>query len=94
MNETIPQNRLNVAGVVVRTLPRNAEVVRQRLEAIPGVEVHGISDTGNLAITLEDIDDRMAADSLVDVQNTQGVIAASLIYHEIFEEPDAQEATR
>jgi nitrate reductase NapD len=45
------------------------------------VEVHGANEDGRIVITVEDTPDNMPADIMMNVQNLQGVLSASLIYN-------------
>ncbi len=73
---------MNISGVLVRSRPENIEAVRERLEQIEGVEVHGANPDGRLVVTVEQAGDRAMADTVVKMQDLPGVISASMIYHE------------
>ena len=73
---------MNISGIVVRVFPDTSEAVQERLEALSGVEIHAVNrDEGSIVITLEDTPDNVPSDIMMDVQKTQGVLAASLIYN-------------
>lgn len=73
---------MNISGMVVQASPDNFEAVQQRLGTLSGVEIHAVNrDEGALVITLEDTPDNVPSDVMMDVQTTQGVLAASLIYN-------------
>jgi len=73
---------MNISGIVVQASHENSEVVQQELNELPGVEIHAVNqDEGSIVITLEDTPDNVPADIMMDVQNIQGVLAASLIYN-------------
>lgn len=81
---------MNICGILVHSQPDGFEAVKDRLLALPGVEVHGVSDEGRAVVTLEtDNDDDVMADSLLQIQHTEGVIAASMIYHHSEEDNEA-----
>lgn len=68
-------------------LPDTSEAVQQRLAEFSGVEIHAVNnDEGSIVITLEDTPDNVPSDVMMDVQKTQGVLAASLIYNYCDEE--------
>lgn len=71
---------LHIASMVVHATPRRVADVRQALLAIPGVEIHGASDTGKLVVTLEapSTNDIMA--QISEIQRLDGVLASALVY--------------
>jgi nitrate reductase NapD len=71
---------MNIASLVVRTRPDHVDPVRERLERIPGVEIHGEPVQGRLVVTVEDVPGRSTADTLIEVHQTEGVVAATLAY--------------
>ncbi len=83
---------MNISGVLVRSRPENLDAVRERLEELAGVEVHGANPDGRLVVTVEEVGDRAMADTVVRMQNLPGVISASMIYHQYEEEPVLEEA--
>ena len=52
---------MNICSLVVHAKPDNIGAVQARLEAIPGVEVHGHSEEGKLVVTVEDTEQSTAA---------------------------------
>ena len=72
---------MNICGILVHAQPEGFEVVRERLGHISGVEVHGVSEEGRAVVTLEDDDEDRLADSMLAIEKTEGVLAASMIYH-------------
>ena len=80
---------MNICGIMVHAHPETFEVVKQRLLGIPGVEVHGISEEGRAVVTLEEDDEDRMAESMFAIQNTEGVISASMIYHHREDELEA-----
>lgn len=72
---------MNVCSVIVHANPENSGVVRARLEALPGVEVHGGEAEGKLIVTVEDAGESTAADTMMAFNSVEGVISSTLIYH-------------
>lgn len=72
---------MNISSIVVHTLPQNAAVLQGELADLPGVDVHAASEEGKIVITIEDTPDNAPAKTLMNVQNMQGVLSASLIYN-------------
>ena len=71
---------LHIAGVVVHVWPAQLSAVRAAVDALPGACVHGDSQQGKLAVTLE----AEGADALLAllrrIQALHGVVSASLVY--------------
>jgi nitrate reductase NapD len=72
---------MNISSIVVQTHPHNAAVLQGRLADLPGVDIHGANEDGRIVITIEDTPNNGPAKTLMDVQNMQGVLSASLIYN-------------
>ncbi len=72
---------MNICSVVVHARPEKSEQVQSRLEAMPGVEVHGREDSGKLIVTVEDAEESSAADTMMAFNSVEGVISSILIYH-------------
>ena len=72
---------MNISSIVVHTRQQNAAVLQGELASLSGVDVHGVNEDGRIVITIEDTPDNSPADTLMNVQNMQGVLSASLIYN-------------
>jgi nitrate reductase NapD len=81
---------VNIAGVLVHARIDELDSVRDDLAGLPGVELHQTIDGGRLIVTVEDVQDHSAADTILAVHRIPGVIAAALVYHHF--EPDAPSA--
>ncbi|HEY8242601.1 MAG TPA: chaperone NapD [Casimicrobiaceae bacterium] len=75
-----PDPDVHVAGLVVHAYPEAAARVADLIGRREGALVHARSPDGRLVVTLEaDGGDAIAA-AIVDIQNIDGVLAASLVY--------------
>ncbi|MGO1121125.1 chaperone NapD [Rhodovibrionaceae bacterium A322] len=83
------EGAFNVCGVLVHVQPDQIDDTEQALNALPGVEVHDRAEGARLVVTLEDTEERSAADSLALLNKQPGVVAAALIYHEMQPADDA-----
>ena len=72
---------MNISSALVHAHPANATAVAQRLTALPGVEVHGISPEGKLIVTIESDDDDSTLATYTRIGQLEGVLAAALIYN-------------
>ena len=72
---------MNICGILVNIKPENEAVVTQHLTDIPGFEVHAVSPEGQMVVTLEEFEEDNMAEKLFSIQDLNGVISASMIYH-------------
>jgi len=72
---------IHVSGVLVHARPECLESVRAQLESAPGIEIHAMTPEGHLVTVVERPSDGELADVFIDMQNTAGVLSASLVYH-------------
>ena len=72
----------NICGVLVRARPGNARAVGERLDALPGVQVHARSEDDRLVVTVEDSGKYRCVDTISSFNDVEGVIATSLVYQQ------------
>ena len=72
---------MNICSVIVHARPERIAEVQQQLDALPGVEVQGMDESGKLIVTVEDADNAEAADTMMSFNSLGGVISSTLIYH-------------
>jgi len=84
---------IHVSGVLVRTRPECLDSVRAQLESAPGIEVHAMTPEGRLVTVVEKPSDHELADAFNDMQNTAGVLSASLVYHYSEDENASEQET-
>ncbi|MGE5027756.1 MAG: chaperone NapD [Betaproteobacteria bacterium] len=80
---------MNISGIVVHAHPDKIDMVRARLEKIPGVEVHAASDEGKMVVTIEKASDQEITDIFEEIGKGSGVLSTAMVYHHF--EPDAEE---
>jgi len=74
-------NHLCISSLVVQARPATLSQARDRLSAIPGVEVVGANAaTGKLVVVLDASDNRQAADRIAEIRNQAGILSATLVY--------------
>lgn len=84
---------MNITGILVSALPEQSDAVRDRLGAIPGVEVHAVSPEGRMVVTVERASDREMTDAFDAINKLPGVLSAALVYHhdeDLVDEPRFQ----
>jgi nitrate reductase NapD len=75
-----PTPELHIASLVVYSTPRRAPALAGVLSALPGAIVHAVGDNGKLVVTLE-ADGAVPMVALVQqIQRTDGVLSAALVY--------------
>ncbi|MFU8788366.1 MAG: chaperone NapD [Methylobacter sp.] len=75
-------SKLNIVGILVSAFPEYLDAIHPQLEAL-GAQVHLRDEQGKLVVTLEEENDRTLADTLVQIQDIEGVINAAMVYHGI-----------
>ena len=85
---------INICGVLIHTLPEQAETVKQLLEQKQGVEVHAVSENGRLVVTVEKDTREETGETLNYFQNLDHVISASLVYQYFDDEVAEQEISQ
>lgn len=84
---------LHIASCVVQARPEALDTVRPSLERIPGVEVHAVSGTGKIVVTLRgDSEDALLA-QLDAMRDLPGVLSAALVFHHAEPLDQAEELT-
>ena len=71
---------LCISSLVVQAQPALLDQVRDAIEGIDEAEVMAHSEQGKLVVVLDTRDNRQAADTITAIQNTAGVLSATLIY--------------
>jgi nitrate reductase NapD len=72
---------LHVSGVLVRSHPELIGRTQKHLENMPGVEIHTTTPDGHIVTVIESDSDAELTDVFQHIQNTAGVLSASLVYH-------------
>lgn len=82
---------MNISGIVVHASPDKIDMIRARLEEIPGVEVHAASTEGKMVVTIEKPADREVADIFEEISRIPGILSTAMVYHHF--EPGTEAAT-
>jgi nitrate reductase NapD len=84
---------MKIASLVVKAKPEHFPELREALQAIPGVELHGEStETGRLIVTVEDGEGYSVTDSILAVNLAKHVLSITLAYEYTDEGLELQEA--
>ncbi len=71
---------LHLSSLVVHARPTHVAHAAAEIETLGG-EVHAMSDSGKLVVTLETDDARKLSDAVTQIQLLEGVLAATLVFH-------------
>ena len=75
-----------IASLMIQARPEYIPALTPGLNAIDGIEVHGSSDNGRIIVTVEARNDQQLLDLITTIEQTDHVITASLVYHQIEDE--------
>lgn len=71
---------LHIASLVVHATPKRAAGIAAGLDALPGAQVHAVTEGGKLVVTLEaDTADEMLG-QIGRIQRLPGVLSATVVY--------------
>lgn len=79
---------MNISSVIVIPHPERIDAVRGGLQELSGVEVHAVSPEGKMIVTIEGDSDGMTARTYEMISQLDGVMSASMVYHQ--NEPDPE----
>jgi nitrate reductase NapD len=81
---------MNISSAIVIPNPDRVQAVVAKLAAVPGVEVAAVSPEGKIIVTIEADGDRSTVGSFEQVSLLDGVMSASMVYHQQENEPEAE----
>jgi nitrate reductase NapD len=82
----------HISSLVVHVRPECQVEASARIAALGGAEIHGASAQGKLVVVLETPSEGDILAHITAINEMPGIIATSLIYHEI-DRADREEAT-
>jgi len=71
---------MDISGVLVQARPEQVDAVKNHLSRLAGVEVHAVTETGRMVVTIENESAPMI-ETMNAFHNITGVLSTSLIYH-------------
>jgi periplasmic nitrate reductase NapD len=84
---------LHISSMIVQTRPEHLARVSAEIAALPGVEIHDTAPAGKIVVLLETASESEIADRLTSIHGFDGVITATLVYHQVDAEEDARDDT-
>jgi len=80
---------MNISSIIVIPHPEHIERAQMLLREIEGVEIHAVSPEGKIVVTLEAGDDRLTAETYNLISHLDGVLSASMVFHQNESDPEA-----
>jgi periplasmic nitrate reductase NapD len=82
---------VHISSLVVHVRPDRCASLRDAIAALDGAEVHSGTEDGKLVVVLETVSEAETLARISAINDMQGTIAASLVYHEI--DADSEETS-
>jgi nitrate reductase NapD len=79
---------VHISSLVVHVRPERCAALRVEIAALAGTEVHAGTEDGKLVVVLETPSEAETMARITAINEMNGTIAASLIYHEIDADPE------
>ncbi|GGI78093.1 chaperone NapD [Shewanella gelidii] len=80
----------HVSSLVVLVTPEAMSEVSSEIRALPGTEIHAVTEEGKVIVTLEGETQKAILSNVEKINALKGVLSNSLIYHQV--EPLEQES--
>ena len=84
---------INISGLLIHSLPKNVEAVRNYLEKEDGVEIHSITGDGRMVITVEKDTREETGYLLNELQTHEHILSAAVVYQHYEEDAANEEIT-
>lgn len=81
---------MNISSVIVIPHPDRVEAVLASLKSLEGVEVAAVSPEGKTIVTIETEGDRDTVGMYESISLLDGVMSASMVYHQQENEPEVE----
>ena len=76
---------VHITSLVVHTRPDQIERVLEQVRALPATEVHTGEPAGKFIVLLETEDEQHILSAIDRIQDIDGVLSATMVYHHIDE---------
>ena len=74
---------VHISSMVVHASPDGLQSVKNNIEQLQGVEIHGESESGKLVVVLESDHQTHITDVIEKINNFKHVLNTALVYHQI-----------
>ena len=82
------QNEVHISSMVVHAMPDHLQTVKNKIEDLPGTEIHAESPNGKLVVVLESQTQTYITDVIEKIAGLDHVLSTALVYHQIESQPD------
>ena len=82
---------VHISSLVVVAMPDRQQEVCDSVESIPIAEVSRSEANGRIVVLLESAAESEIVDALTQIQLFEGVLSASLVYHQVASASDLEE---
>lgn len=82
----------HVSSLAVHAAADQLEQVKSAIEAMEGTEVPGMSEAGKMVVVIEGDSKSSLADTYDAIKQLPGVLAATLVFHQMDEQCEFEEA--
>jgi len=86
----VSRRSLHIASLYVQAWPERIDGLVPLLNHLDGVEVHDTDTRGRMILTIEIPSDAALLNTISKIEQTEGVITASLVFHQIEDLGDDQ----
>jgi periplasmic nitrate reductase NapD len=73
---------IHISSALVHVRPERTQELAQQITALGGADLH-FAEAGKIIVTLEAASSAAIADRLSEIGRLAGVLAATLVYHEV-----------
>ncbi len=74
---------VHISSMVVHARPDGLQSLKNKIEALPGTEIHGESDSGKLVVVLESDHEAHITETIDKISQFKQVLSTTLVYHQI-----------
>jgi nitrate reductase NapD len=78
----VSPSEIHISSALVHVRPERIEEIARQIAALQGVDLH-FAEAGKIIVTLEAATSGAIADRLSAIGRLAGVLAATLVYHEV-----------
>jgi nitrate reductase NapD len=81
----VSKPEVHISSALVHVRPERTQEVARHIAALEGADLH-FAESGKIIVTLEAATSGAIADRLSEIGRLAGVLAATLVYHEVTQE--------
>ncbi len=74
---------VHISSMVVLCRPDALESAVSQIKTNPLAEIHAVDESGKIIVVLETPSEQNILDGIQELENIEGVISATLVYHQV-----------